>query len=304
MKNGYIFDIQRFCLHDGDGIRTTVFLKGCPLNCLWCHNPESKKTAPELLFYSSKCTLCGACVESCPVGARTIDATRCSVRLDRALCTHCGKCVDICPSEANKRCGYEISSDDAFAEVLRDKSFYKRSGGGMTISGGEPSLQADFTLEMLDLAKKSGISSAIETSGYGNASFYEKAAKLGATFLYDIKAADDTLHKKLTGVSNRRIIDNLTLLSELGADIRLRLPMIPTYNDSCEALAELGALLEKFKSSIKYAEIMPYHSLGITKENALDIASRQIGIPDGKQFAKEQAAALAKHFSGEIKISL
>lgn len=263
---GTVFNLQRFCLHDGDGIRTCVFLKGCPLDCIWCHNPESKSREPQIFFTEDKCTACGRCLELC--GARSIaDGV---LTLDREACTACGRCAELCPNGANDRVGREMSAEEVFDEVLRDRIFYA-DGGGMTVSGGEPSYQGEFTLELLRLASQAGISSAVETCGSGTRDFYAEAAALGCCFLYDLKCIDPARHRELCGADNRHIIDNLLYLFTVGADVIVRLPMIPGANDSEADIAALCAFLCEHRGAYRYAEIMPYHPLGIGKAARLGV---------------------------------
>lgn len=259
---GIIFNIQKFCVHDGDGIRTCVFLKGCPLRCIWCHNPESFEKTPKLSFSKQKCSLCGRCLEVCKV-ARTIENS--ALNVDRKKCISCGKCVDACLNGANEIIGKEMAAAEVVNEVLKDKMFYDASGGGITVTGGEPSYQADFTLELLRLSKAAGISLSIETCGIGSREFYKEAADLGATFLYDIKCMHSERHRKLTGTDNAHIISNLQYLMDRGADIIIRLPMVPDCNDSDEDIALTADFLKKNSGRYRYAEIMPYHSLGTGK---------------------------------------
>lgn len=265
METGIVFNIQKFCIHDGDGIRTCVFLKGCPLRCIWCHNPESLNKEPTLSFSKTNCSSCGRCLSEC--FARTIESG--TLKIDREKCIKCGKCVSACLNDANEIIGKEISTKEVFDEVMKDKIFYDTSGGGLTISGGEPSYQPDFTLELLRLSKDSGISLAIETCGIGSREFYEKVADLSAKFLFDIKCIDPVRHKELTGADNSHIMANLQYLMDRGADIIIRLPLIPDCNDSDEDIEKLSEFLNRNKGRYRYAEIMPYHTLGIGKSEKL-----------------------------------
>lgn len=272
MKTGIVFNIQKFCIHDGDGIRTCVFLKGCPLRCIWCHNPESLDKAPTLSFNKSKCSSCGRCLAEC--SARSIENY--TLKIDREKCIKCGKCAEICLNDTNEIIGKEMSATEVFDEVIKDKMFYDTSGGGLTVTGGEPSHQPDFTLELLRLSKDAEISLAIETCGIGSRDFYEKAADLGTTFLFDIKCLDPIRHKELTGTNNGHIMANLKYLMGRGADIIIRLPLVPDCNDSDEDIAKFSAFLNENQERYRYAEIMPYHTLGIGKSEKLGTTSSYI----------------------------
>lgn len=261
MVSGTVFNIQKFCIHDGDGIRTCVFLKGCPLNCIWCHNPESRNKAPVCSYDESKCSSCAHCLAVC--SARSI--TNNKIVFDRNKCIKCGQCINVCLADANEIIGQSMSAAEVMNEVLKDKMFYDTSGGGVTVTGGEPSFQPEFTLELLKLSKEAGISIAVETCGYGSKDFYKKAAELGTTFLYDIKCIDPIRHKILTGSDNSQIISNLNFLMDSKADTIIRLPMIPGCNDSDEDIALLSDFLIKHMGLYRYAELMPYHSLGVGK---------------------------------------
>ncbi len=253
---GIIFNIQRFCVNDGPGIRTTVFLKGCPLSCVWCHNPESQRFEPEILFYKDKCTGCGRC--------RGITAA------DRDF---------VCFNGAKEICGKTVTADEVTAEVLKDKPFYENSGGGVTLSGGEPLAQYDFSLELLKKAKANGIHTAVETCGYAERSKILEIAKYVDLFLFDCKETDPELHKEYTGFDNKVILENLKALSDTGSKIILRCPIIPGFNDRAEHFKGISEAADKF-SGIVHIEIEPFHPLGESKYSALGREYANIQTPD------------------------
>jgi len=263
---GQVFNIQRFSIHDGPGIRTTVFLKGCPLHCLWCHNPESQQRKPELSFLDQRCIGCGYCFKACPRGAHRMADGR--HILDRELCEACGICTSECYAGGLELVGKTMTVSEVITEVLKDWDFYQTSQGGMTLSGGEPLSQFEFTRSLLVAAREKGLHCGVDTSGY---TAYEKlAALLPLTdlFLYDIKEMSDQRHRKLTGVSNRKILANLRRLHDDGARIQLRLPLIPELNDNLEHLQACGQLVHSLPH-LDGVEVMPYHRLGLSKSGRL-----------------------------------
>lgn len=264
--NGVIFNIQRFSIKDGTGIRTTVFLKGCPLKCQWCHNPESQEIQKSLFFDNTKCIKCGVCEKVCKHNAHKIEKGLHTI--DRSKCFVCDECSDVCFANALELCGKNISAEDVIAEVQRDTEFYKASGGGMTISGGEPLFQADFSIELARLAKEKNINVAVETSGFGDTEKLMKLAEYTDCFLYDIKLFDEAEHIKYTGVSNKIILHNMDMLYQSGASIVLRCPVIPDLNFNMKHFENIKELMIKMPK-ISEVNLEPYHPLGIDKANRL-----------------------------------
>ncbi|NLF00207.1 MAG: glycyl-radical enzyme activating protein [Anaerolineales bacterium] len=269
---GRVFDIQRFSIHDGPGIRTTVFLKGCPLHCVWCHNPEGMHYPYMLSFLPNLCIGCGFCLETCPNGAYRMEDGR--HILDRARCQVCGACCQGCFSGALEFIGREVTVEEALAEVLRDAPFYETSGGGMTLSGGEPLMQPGFSEALLRAAKEHSLHCCVETCGFAAFSVLERVLPYVDLFLYDIKELDGQRHVAYTGQSNRLILDNLAALHARGVQIILRLPTIPGYNDRPDHFVGVAELMRQMPG-ILGVEIMPYHSLGTSKLERLGLSAEE-----------------------------
>lgn len=267
MISGIVFDIKRFSLHDGPGIRTTVFLKGCGLHCPWCHNPESQNPRPELMLRPELCVRCGACVVTCPQGAIAWDGER--YVTDRGLCTQCGECTSVCYAEAREIVGREMTVDAVMAEIMRDAAFYDESGGGVTFSGGEPLLQGEFLLALLQACKAQGLHTALDTCGYAPTSTLSAVRQHVDLFLYDVKLMDDQRHRQVTGVSNGPILDHLRLLAADGQRVILRVPVIPQVNDDEENIRQIAALARGLPS-IERIDLLAYHRIGNNKYDRLD----------------------------------
>ena len=279
---GTIFDVKHFAVHDGDGIRTTVFLKGCGLKCIWCHNPESISPKPQLGFWAEKCTLCGQCARVCEYGVHVfLDAHR----LRKEHCVFCGKCEKACPTGALSLYGREVSAEDLLPELMEDQDFYLSSGGGVTLSGGECLLQADFCEELLKTLKKNSIHTAVDTCGFVSRDAFDKVLPYTDTFLYDIKAMDETVHILCTGHSNKRILENLKYIDGFGKEIEIRIPYVPQYN--AEQIPKIAEFISGLKS-VSRVKVLAYHNLAGSKYRALGMEN---AMPEALPSKEEIAAA-------------
>jgi pyruvate formate lyase activating enzyme len=293
MDKGIVFDIQKFSLHDGPGIRTTVFLKGCPLRCLWCHNPESQSFKVELSFKKDKCVGCGACEAVCSEGVHKV--TESSHTIDYSKCKACGKCVEVCAYDALKLYGKVMTVSEIISEVVKDIKYYEKSGGGITVSGGEPLAQPTFTRELLKAAREKGIHTCIESTGYVSTEIIGKLLPYVDLFLYDYKATDARKHEELTGVSNELILQNLQSIYEQGAAIILRCPLIPGVNDFEEHLQGIADMSRKYPL-LKGIELLPYHDMGKGKYKEL---GREYFLGNLKNASEEQKKAWLSFFEAK-----
>ncbi len=264
MLTATIFDVARNAYVDGPGIRTTVFFKGCNLRCAWCHNPESQSAKTQMLFYRNKCTGCGKCKEKCPNALES--------------CDFCGKCTLYCPHDAREICGKEYTVEEILREVEKDKIFYENSGGGVTFSGGECMLQIDFLAEILKVCKENGMHTAVDTAGHVPFERFERILPYTDLFLYDIKCIDSEKHQKYTGARNDLILENLKGLLATGKPIGVRIPIIPSFNDTEEEMQRIKAFLETGQPPQKI-ELLPYHALGEHKYAALGKEVHTFSVP-------------------------
>lgn len=282
LKTGIVFDIERCSMYDGPGIRTTVFLKGCPLSCKWCHNPESQKCLPELAFYSNLCTHCGKCAQICP------EVHKVSAHAHKVIfkdCKTCGKCAKICPTGALKMIGKPVRIREIMEILRKDMPYFEATSGGLTVSGGEPFGQYIFLLQLLQSAKAENIHTCIETCGFTSREKLDGVLPFTDLFLYDYKVSSPELHKQFTGVDNHLILKNFRYLYSLGKQIILRCPVIPGYNDTEEHFRSICDMEKQFPN-LAGIEIMPYHSLGREKAAAVN-RSYEVTAPTVDEAAKQ-----------------
>ena len=292
MESGIIFDIKKYSIHDGPGIRTTVFLKGCPLSCWWCHNPESQRISREKLYAVNRCIGCKACLDVCPENA--VREMETGLFTDPEKCLQCGSCTDICVAEACEMAGRELTVNQVMAEIEKDTAFYDESFGGVTFSGGEPLAQPDFLFALLNACRNRQIHTALDTSGFSAWSVLDRIRHYVDVFLFDLKLMDDEKHQNFTGVSNRTILDNLLALSSDGHRIRIRFPVIPGITDDEDNVSAIGVFAAGLPS-MPPIDLLPYHRLAAAKYERLGKAYR---LQDIRPSAADSMARLADLLRG------
>lgn len=290
---GVVFNIQKYSIHDGPGIRTTVFLKGCPLKCKWCHNPESQCFSKELMFYENKCIGCGYCTKVCT--NKVIVKTDKGIISDNNLCISCGACSEICPTNARAMVGKDMTKDEVIKEIDKDRVFYDESKGGVTFSGGEPLMQGDFLQSILMDCKNKRLHTALDTSGFASKEILEKIVDYVDLFLYDIKAIDDEIHKQYVGVSNKIILDNLRYLISLGKRVFIRIPVIPTINDSEEEINNFINFLSEVRG-FEQINLLPYHHISSEKYKRLN---KEYELENIKEPTEERMNQIKGNFEKE-----
>lgn len=300
MNSGLIFDIKRYAINDGPGIRMTIFMKGCPLNCTWCHNPESISPKPQKLFTASKCIGCGECVKACPNQACQL--TPQGIVTNPELCQLCGRCADVCPTEATEISGKYETIDSLLEKIEQEIIFFDQSGGGVTISGGEPLLHHEYLLALLDVCQQKDIHCTVDTSGLAKTEILLAVAEKTDLFLYDLKMMDEVRHKQYTGVSNKKILANLEILAETGAEINIRIPLIKGINDDEENIRQTAEFIVNLSGHKKPVNILPYHNIATPKYLKLGQTYHSSEMDEPSESEQQQVINIFTEYGLEAKI--
>ena len=294
MQTPLIFDIKRYAINDGPGIRIVIFLKGCNLNCAWCHNPESISTETERMYAPAKCIRCGTCVEACTKKAITLTPE--GIVTDTELCKLYGRCAEVCPTKAIEMSGYSMSIDHIMNEIEKERVFFDQSGGGVTFSGGEPMLHHEFLIQLLDECGRRKIHRAIDTAGLVNTEILLEVAKRTDLFLYDLKMMDSEKHRKWVGVPNEKILENLKILAATGANITIRIPLIGGINDDAENMEATAKLVVELSGEKKEVNLLPYHKIAQTKYQKLGRPEEFQLLEEPTKEAQMQAIAIFQEY--------
>lgn len=297
-QNGLVFNTQRYSIHDGPGIRTIVFVKGCPLHCIWCDNPEGQKSRPEIVFFADRCFGCSDCVEACSKLA-LLDQKG-TIQILRDKCDLCGECIRACTSGALQQIGRTMTVAEVMEEVEKDRAFYEISGGGMTVSGGEPTMQPSFVEALLSVAQERGINTALETCGETQWPILERLLKFTDLVLYDIKAMDERVHKRLVGTSNAQILSNAAKAAEYRPLI-VRVPVVPGMNDSEENIRAVAAFARRLKG-VKEIHLLSYHRLGESKYPRLSIDYKIQGLAPPSQVLMHELEGIVSSYGLIVRI--
>lgn len=300
MKTPLIFDIKRYAINDGPGIRIVIFLKGCNLNCAWCHNPESISTETERMYAPAKCILCGTCVMACP--EKAISLTPEGIITDIERCNMTGRCAEVCPTKAIEISGKPMSVAEIMNEIEKERVFFDQSGGGVTFSGGEPLLHHEFLIQLLDECGRRKIHRAVDTAGLANTEIILDVAKRTDLFLYDLKLMDSEKHRQWVGVPNEKILENLKILAETGAKIIIRIPLIGGVNDDAENMEATARFIASLSGEKKTVNLLPYHKIAQTKYQKLGRPDEFLLLEEPTKEAQARAVSIFKQLGLEASI--
>lgn len=300
MKQPLIFDIKRYAINDGPGIRITIFLKGCPLSCKWCHNPESQSAATQKLYTEKNCIGAQECITICPENA--LELTPHGIVTDYNTCTLCGKCADVCPTKAIEMSGKMYGVDELVEIIEKERIHIDHSGGGVTFSGGEPLMHSEFLLKMLKACGEKGLHRTVDTSGFSDTNTLLEVAKYTELFLYDVKHMDSEVHKKWTGVGNKLIHENLKILAETGAEINIRIPFIQNVNADEKSVIEIARFVSELQGKKPLVNILPYHNIAANKYNKLGSEYKEFNMAEPSEEEQNNAVSIFEKFGLEVEI--